>query len=72
MHLAILVYVHYLGGRGGIRTHGTVSGTTVFKTVSLNRSDTLPYCGKTRLYYTIVCLFVNHFTTEFPGYFGGT
>jgi hypothetical protein len=31
------------GGRGGIRTHGTVAGTTVFKTVSLNHSDTLPY-----------------------------
>ena len=32
----------FLGGEGGIRTHGTLSGTTVFKTVSLNRSDTSP------------------------------
>jgi hypothetical protein len=31
------------GGEGGIRTHGTVAGTTVFKTVSLNHSDTSPW-----------------------------
>ena len=30
------------GGEGGIRTHGTVSGTLVFKTSSLNHSDTSP------------------------------
>src|SRR4051812_39699390 len=30
------------GGRGGIRTHGTLAGTPVFKTGSLNHSDTLP------------------------------
>ena len=30
------------GGWGGIRTHGTVSRTPVFKTGSLNRSDTHP------------------------------
>ncbi len=30
------------GGRGGIRTHGTVSGTLVFKTSALNHSATLP------------------------------
>ena len=30
------------GGEGGIRTHGTVAGTTVFKTVSFNHSDTSP------------------------------
>lgn len=34
--------LHLPGGEGGIRTHGTVSGTTVFKTVSLNHSDTSP------------------------------
>jgi hypothetical protein len=32
----------WIGGRGGIRTHGTVSRTTVFKTVALNHSATLP------------------------------
>jgi hypothetical protein len=32
----------HTGGRGGIRTHGTLSGTPVFKTGSLNHSDTLP------------------------------
>lgn len=40
---------HYtIGGRGGIRTHGTVAGTLVFKTSSLNRSDTLPRSAKNR------------------------
>ncbi len=40
-----------IGGRGGIRTHGTVAGTLVFKTSSLNRSDTLPglACGLTEV-----------------------
>src|ERR1700683_849878 len=31
-------------GRGGIRTHGNLSATAVFKTASINHSDTLP-CG---------------------------
>ena len=31
-----------VGGGGGIRTHGTLAGPTVFKTVTLNRSDTPP------------------------------
>jgi hypothetical protein len=30
------------GGRGGIRTHGALAGTPVFKTGALNRSATLP------------------------------
>jgi Transposase, Mutator family len=30
------------GGRGGIRTHGTVARTAVFKTAALNHSATLP------------------------------
>ena len=30
------------GGEQGIRTHGTLSSPTVFKTVTLNRSDTPP------------------------------
>jgi hypothetical protein len=33
---------HYTGGRGGIRTHGTLAGTPVFKTGALNHSATLP------------------------------
>ena len=32
----------YRGGEGGIRTHGTVAGTPVFKTGSFNHSDTSP------------------------------
>src|SRR4051812_41384125 len=31
-----------LGGRGGIRTHGGLAPTAVFKTAALNRSATLP------------------------------
>src|SRR2546423_5779067 len=31
-----------LGGWGGIRTHGTLAGTPVFKTGALNRSATHP------------------------------
>ena len=37
------------GGRGGIRTHGTLAGTPVFKTGALNRSATLPDFESTRL-----------------------
>ncbi len=29
-------------GRGGIRTHGRIAPTAVFKTASINHSDTLP------------------------------
>ena len=32
----------HAGGRGGIRTHGTLAGTPVFKTGALNHSATLP------------------------------
>jgi hypothetical protein len=41
-----LLSVRYLqkSGRGGIRTHGNLSATAVFKTASINHSDTLP-CG---------------------------
>ena len=30
------------GGEGGIRTHGTVTGTTVFETVPIDHSGTSP------------------------------
>jgi hypothetical protein len=33
---------YHTGGRGGIRTHGTLAGTPVFKTGALNHSATLP------------------------------
>ena len=32
------------GGEGGIRTHGTLTGTPVFKTGAINRSTTSPLC----------------------------
>ena len=32
----------FRGGEGGIRTHGTVSGTMVFKTITFNHSVTSP------------------------------
>ena len=31
-----------LGGSGEIRTHGAIADSTVFKTVDLNHSSTLP------------------------------
>ena len=31
-----------IGGESGIRTHGTVAGTTVFKTILLNHSSISP------------------------------
>src|SRR5207244_5369576 len=37
-----LGYFANSGGRGGIRTHGTLAGTPVFKTGALNHSATLP------------------------------
>jgi hypothetical protein len=36
------------GGGGGIRTHGTVSRTAVFKTAALNRSATPPWNAEIR------------------------
>ena len=39
-----------IGGRGGIRTHGGLAPTSVFKTDAINRSTTLPSC----IYYVIV------------------
>ena len=34
-----------IGGEGEIRTRGAISDTTVFKTVTINRSVTSPRCG---------------------------
>ncbi len=34
---------HNDGGGSGIRTHGSLAGTTVFKTVTIDRSD-IPPC----------------------------
>ncbi len=36
------IELEVFGGRGEIRTHGGLAPTTVFKTVALNRSATLP------------------------------
>src|SRR4051794_12117473 len=42
-HLPVSLPGHMsVGGRGGIRTHGTLAGTPVFKTGALNHSATLP------------------------------
>ena len=35
-------FAYKFGGEGGIRTHGTVAGTLVFKTRALNHSTTSP------------------------------
>src|SRR6266480_499372 len=37
-----------IGGGGGIRTHGTVAGTAVFKTAALNHSATPPWKAEVR------------------------
>ena len=36
------MYEIVLSGESGIRTHGTLAGTTVFKTVALSHSATSP------------------------------
>jgi hypothetical protein len=38
------------GGWGGIRTHGTLAGTPVFKTGALNRSATHPSLSYISIY----------------------
>ena len=38
----LIPLVYKYGGEGGIRTHGTVAGTLVFKTRALNHSTTSP------------------------------
>lgn len=41
--LSLLSYDPNIGGEGGIRTHGTVSRSLVFKTRALNHSATSPF-----------------------------
>ena len=41
-YLFLLIYYIFHGGGGGIRTHGRLSPTLVFKTRALNHSATLP------------------------------
>ena len=36
------------GGEGGIRTHGELAPTAVFKTAALNHSATSPHCRTPR------------------------
>ena len=35
-----------IGGEGGIRTHGTLAGTTVFETAPIDHSGTSPQRSK--------------------------
>ena len=39
---AVSALLRETGGKGGIRTHGELPPTTVFKTVALNHSATCP------------------------------
>jgi hypothetical protein len=44
----LIIYFNYFkisGGEGGIRTHGTREGSTVFETARFNRSRTSPRFG---------------------------
>ena len=43
------------GGRGGIRTHGELAPSPVFKTGSLNHSDTLPSARIGRVSHPMTC-----------------
>ena len=52
------------GGEGGIRTHGSCE-SLVFKTSSLNHSDTSPYPLSYEYYYTTELIFVNTFLQYF-------
>ena len=36
------------GGEGGIRTHGTLAGSTVFETAPIDHSGTSPHLGGLR------------------------
>ena len=54
-HKLNLIFYKY-GGEGGIRTHGTVAGTLVFKTRALNHSTTSP---KVRLNCPRKLLYIN-------------
>jgi hypothetical protein len=47
-----LLFSDTCGGRGGIRTHGTLAGTPVFKTGALNHSATLPNVEISQLFET--------------------
>ena len=54
-------------GRGRIRTHGTLSRPTVFKTAAIDRSATLPDAGLSRLSPLPaigVCLFAGRLSSE--------
>ncbi len=39
----LVAYNRSVGGEGGIRTHGTREGTTVFETAPIDHSGTSPY-----------------------------
>lgn len=56
-----------IGGEGGIRTHGALSNTTVFKTVTLNRSVTSPCCWCNYNTNNLICLCLINLVTQ-PDY----
>ena len=49
----IIGFLALTGGRGGIRTHGTLAGTPVFKTGALNHSATLPTFENIGLFHVL-------------------
>jgi hypothetical protein len=46
----VSLFINLLGGEGGIRTRGTLSGTDDFQSPSFGRSDTSPFSR-----FTSVC-----------------
>src|SRR5271169_1727413 len=55
-----------IGGRGGIRTHGTLAGTPVFKTGALNHSATLPTVDIAYLFASVARTYRDSATALLP------
>src|ERR1700679_409117 len=58
----LIARVDQAGGEGGIRTHGTREGSTVFETARFNRSRTSPHRD-----YLIFPQLTDHVTMPFRG-----
>jgi hypothetical protein len=58
------------GGRGGIRTHGTLAGTPVFKTGALNHSATLPCVEVVQLFIGMQRTYEDSATALLPNVVG--
>ena len=53
-HMFIIIKVKAYGGGGGIRTHGRLSPTSVFKTGAFNHSATPPTTSEVLGFYDVI------------------